>query len=384
MTDVRVMLLILAKDLRQRVRDRSLFMLALVVPFGLAAIFSLVFHGLDERHPARIALADQDRGPVAASFSRQALRPLERGGAITLVTAADPGQARALVERGEVDAAYVLPAGLSQAVLSARPASIQVIGDVDAQVGSYVARSVAGAFAAQVRYVQVALAAKGSGDPQSALATPDPLTVRDAPAGRRQLTAAESLSAGMAVFFLFFTVQFGFSGILDERRDGTLVRLLAAPVPRYTIVFGKLLSGFVLGVASMAVLLTASALLLGAHWGDPVGVGLLIVSGVLAATGVMATVATAATSAEQAGNIEAVVAVLLGVLGGVFLPTPQLSDVMAGLSLVTPHRWFLQGLADLSGGGGPGVVAVPVLVLTGIGVVTIGLALLRVGRWTRA
>ena len=47
-----------------------------------------------------------------------------------------------------------------------------------------------------------------------------------------ELDAATFYAAGMAVFFLFFTVQFGVSSILDERRDGTLARMLVAPVRR--------------------------------------------------------------------------------------------------------------------------------------------------------
>ncbi|MEZ5194132.1 MAG: hypothetical protein R2734_17725 [Nocardioides sp.] len=40
-------------------------------------------------------------------------------------------------------------------------------------------------------------------------------------------------AAGMATFFLFFTVQFGVLGLLEgEAREGTLARILAASWPR--------------------------------------------------------------------------------------------------------------------------------------------------------
>ncbi|MEV4088950.1 ABC transporter permease, partial [Nonomuraea fuscirosea] len=282
------LLLIAAKDLRQRVRDRSLFLLALVVPFGLAAIFSVVFSGVDRQETATFAVADQDGEQIARTFTEQVLAPLERQRVLRLRTAATEQEARDLIARGQARAAYVIPAGFSRAVLSGRPATLRVIGDANAPIGSFVARSVADAFAAEVRYVQVALAVRGGGSPQEAAAVPAPVTLEDLTAERRQLSLAESFSAGIAVFFLFFTVQFGFSSILDERRDGTLARLLAAPVPRATIAFGKLLSGVVVGVMSMTVLVIASSLLLGARWGHPLGVGLLVVAGVLAATGVMA------------------------------------------------------------------------------------------------
>jgi ABC-2 type transport system permease protein len=380
---MRTILLISGKDLRQRVRDKSLFLLAIVVPFGLAAIFSLVFKGVDTQEVATFAVADQDRGQIATAFTGQVLGTLERNGVIRLRTAGTEQEARALIGRGEARAAYVIPAGFSRSVLSGQPATLHVIGNVDAQIGTFVARSVAESFAAEVRYVQVALAAKGGGTPQEAAAVPAPVTVENLTADRRQLSLSEQFAAGMAVFFLFFTVQFGFSSILDERRDGTLSRLLAAPVPRSTIVFGKLLSGIVVGIVSMTVLLSAAALLLDARWGDPLGVGLLVVAGVLAASGIMALVATVARTAEQAGNIESVVAVLMGVLGGVFIPIQQVSGVFATLSFVTPHRWFLQGLADVHGENAPVVALVPVLALLGFAAVTIGIALLRVGRMLR-
>jgi ABC-2 type transport system permease protein len=380
---MRAILLITAKDLRQRLRDRSLILMAVVVPFALAAIFALIFSGVDRPRAVTIAVADQDGGPIATTFTEQALRPLERTGLITLRTAGTEAEARALVDRGDAQAAYLIPAGFSAAVRSARPATIGMIGDVDAPTGAFVARSIAESFAAEARYVQVALTAKGGGTPQEAAAVPQPVSVGDLAADRRQLSLTEGFAAGMAVFFLFFTVQFGFTSIMDERHDGTLARLLAAPVPRYTIAFAKLLSGVVMGVAGTAVLMVAATLLLGAEWGNPVGVGLLVLSGVLAASGVMALVATVARTPEQAGNASSVVAAVLGVLGGVFLPSQLMTDTLTTLSRITPHHWFLQGLADLHGDHAPVVAAGPMLALLAFAAVTIGIALLRVGRMMR-
>lgn len=380
---MRAMLLITAKDLRQRVRDRSLLLMAILVPFGLAAIFSLVFGDVEDQQAPTFVVADQDRGQIATTFTGQALAPLERRGVLRLKKAGTEQDARTLVERGEAAAAYVIPAGFTRDVLSGRPATLRVIGNVNARIGTFVARSVADAFAAEVRYVQVALAVKGGGSPQEAVAVAAPVTLENLAADRRQLSIGEYLSAGMAVFFLFFTVRFGFSSILDERRDGTLARLLAAPIPRVTIAFGKLLGGIVVGVVSMTVLVVAAWLLLDARWGHPVGVGLLVVAGVLAATGVMAMVATVATTAEQAGNVHGVVAVLLGVLGGVFIPIQQMSGALEVLSLLTPHRWFLEGLADLHGENAPMLATGPTLALLGFATVTTGIALTRLGRMLR-
>lgn len=393
MRTLRSIPLIAGKDLRQRLRDRSLIMIALVLPFALAFIFNLVFGGVENDRIARYAVADEDRGTAATQFVDGVLRPIERQGIIAIRTVPSAAEGRRLADRGEVAAAFVIPAGFSAAVREGRPATLRVIGDVDSPVGVQVARSIAESYAAELNSVRLSVAVAVRGAPANpeqaaqlarrAQAVPAPVSVTDVSATRRELDVKTYFAAGMAVFFLFFTVQFGVNSLLDERRDGTLARLLAAPIGRSAILWGKLTAGFVVGVVSMGVLVVATQLLLGAQWGDPLGVALLVVAGVLAATGVMALVATLAKTAEQAGNWQAIIAIVLGMLGGVFFPAAQTGGLAGRLGYLTPHRWFMQGLADLSGGGGVGIVLPAVAAMTAFAAVTGGIALLRVGRMVR-
>jgi ABC-2 type transport system permease protein len=390
---MRTVLLIAGKDLRQRLRDRSLLMMALALPFGLAFIFNLVFGGLDNDESARFALADEDHGAAATGFVDNVLRPLERQDVITLRTVPSAAEGQRLADRGDVAAAFVIPAGFSASVQQGRPATLRVIGNVDSTVGVQIARAIAESYTAEQNSVRLSVAvaqrsARGSpGQPatlaREAAAVPAPVSVSDLSADRRELDIKTYFAAGQAVFFLFFTVQFGVNSLLDERRDGTMARLLAAPIRRSAILWGKLTASFVVGVASMAVLVAATQLILGARWGNLLGVALLVVAGVLAATGVMALVATLARNADQAGNWQSIIAVVLGMLGGVFFPVTQAGGLVGQLGFVTPHRWFIRGLSDLAGGGGVGVVLPAVAAMTAFAVVTGGIALLRVGRMVR-
>ena len=65
---LRTALLVAGKDLRQRLRDRSALVIAFVAPFVLASIIGLAFGG-DSTFTATYAVADADRGPVAAGFT---------------------------------------------------------------------------------------------------------------------------------------------------------------------------------------------------------------------------------------------------------------------------------------------------------------------------
>jgi ABC-2 type transport system permease protein len=207
-----------------------------------------------------------------------------------------------------------------------------------------------------------------------------PLTLTDVSTASRQLDVATFYAAGMAVFFLFFTVQFGVSSILDERRDGTLARMLVAPIRRGSVLGGKLLTSVALGALSMSVLAVTTHLLLGADWGDPLGVALLIGAGVLAATAVMALVATLARTPDQAQAWQSMVALVMGMLGGTFFPVAQAGGLLATVSLATPQAWFLRGVEDLGGGAGAGAVAGPVLAMLLFAAVTGTLAFARAGR----
>jgi ABC-2 type transport system permease protein len=381
--------LICAKDLKARLRDRSALLIGIVVPLALAFIFNVIFSGVSGASGAiSLGVVDADHGAASRAFTQQVLSAVNRSGLITIRTEASAARARALAAAGTLDAVIVIPAGFSARVQGGQPASMQVIGNVDAGISAEVARSITQAYAAELNRVRLSVATvvagrSGAGDPQAlaaqAAATATPVAVSDVSAQTKQLDTKSFFAAGMAVFFLFFTVQFGVTSLLEERSEGTLARLLAAPIGRGSILGGKLMVSFLLGLISMAVLVVATSLLFGAHWGNPLGVAVLIVAAIAAAMGIMALIATLAKNAEQAANWLSVVAVVLGLLGGTFFPVSQAPGVLSTLTFAAPQAWFLRGLGDLRGGS-LGVVWVPVLAMLGFAVVTGGLALFRLRR----
>ena len=390
---MRAALEIAGRSLRQRLRDRSAVLVAVVVPLALAAIFAFTLGDAGSgRLHVKLAVVDSDRGAASASLVRDVLPAVARRGIVDLRRATSAESARRLVRDGAVAAAIIVPAGFSRAVAHDAPAGLEVVGNVDQPIGTLVARSIAQSFVGELSAVRTAVVAvtvtAGSrGDPtllaRRAAALPTPLVLADVTGTRRELDARTFYAAGMAVFFLFFTVQFGVSGLLDERREGTLARLLAAPIPRASILGGMVLTCFALGVVSMTVLALATHFLFGARWGDPLGVALLIMAGVLAATAVMSLVATIARSPDQAGWWQSIIALVLGMLGGAFFPVQQAGGVLAFVSLLTPHAWFLGGLADLQGGARPAAVLPSVGAILAFAAVTGTIAFVRMERLVR-
>jgi ABC-2 type transport system permease protein len=241
---------------------------------------------------------------------------------------------------------------------------------VDSPTATEVATSIARSFTADLNGAVVAAVAAGAGGPtgsgdpttaaapeavaaaaRRAMAVTPPVRLADVSTRTKILDTATYLSAGMAVFFLFFTVQFGVASLVEERAGGTLHRLLALPIRPSSILLAKLLTSLLLGVISMTVLLVATTLLLGASFGAPAGVAVLVVAAVLAATGITAVIASLARTAEQAGGWQSIISTVLGLLGGTFFPIAQVSG-FSSIVLLTPHAWFLRGLAELADGGG--------------------------------
>jgi ABC-2 type transport system permease protein len=350
------------KDLKLRVRDRSVFIIGILAPLVLAFIFNLIFGSAVASGSISLeyGLVDLDGSEISTTFE-QVLDDLQTEEVLSFETFADVATAEGAIDEGEVDAFFVIPAGFGADIPTGSP-SIEVIGDVDSPTATQIAGSIASQFATGIEAARLAIFTTSQvsgvppgpdfvgslqGDPASAAFT---YQLIDTTAETRQLDATTYYAAGMAIFFMFFTVQFGVVGLLEEERDGTLTRLFAAPISRWSVVMGKATLSFALGAFSLLVLVVATTLIMGAEWGPPLGVFLLVVAAVMAGTAIMGVTAAGAKTPEGAQNLGSIIAVTLGLLGGVFFPLGGGDDLMSRLTYLTPHAWFLRGLGDIAGG----------------------------------
>lgn len=403
---MRIVFLVALKDLRQRLRDRTALLVSVVAPLGLAFIFSQLLAGTTDFRAVYV-VADMDGGPLATVLREDVIGSLEDGGAFTVTDLPTEAAARAAVEGGTADAAFLVPAGFSAAIGAGQAVTLEVVGARDSGLATEIARSVAQRFGDGVVTVQLSVAtalelarAGGAGGSGLPGATPDPalqariigaassarppVILADQTAALRQLSMASYFSASMAILFLFFSAQMGLVSLFDERRQGTLGRILAGPVKPWTVLGGKLLGGFAQGMLAMTVLVVATTLLIGASWGSPLGVALVCTAAVIAALGISTLVISFTNSAEVAGAASSAVAITLGVLGGTFSPTAQGPEIMGTIALFTPHGWFMRGLGDMQGGGTVADGLQSVVVLLAMGLVTGGIGMARARRLVKA
>lgn len=376
---MRNLLTITGKDLRLRIRDRSVLIIAFLAPLVLAFIFDVVFgsaFGADSSFEPDLGIVANDSPRTA-----QVLEDISTSVGGTWESYTDREAAEVAIEAEEVDAVFVVPPGFDAGLDQGRGGSLEVVGDVDASTSTQIASAIAESYGLSLDQIglNITAAIASGGEPatviQAATASPAEALVElnDSIAGVRQLDGTTSMVAGMAVFFLLFTAQVGLLSLLEERRDGTLARILSTPTRARTVLGAKALVSIVLGLTSLFVLIVAGRLILGAVWGNPLGVAILVVAAVLAAVGISALTTGLAKTPEGAGNMQGIVGTVLGLLGGVFFPIGDDGGILAALSAITPHHWFIRGLGDLAGGQSASAVlpAVgPLLVIaavTGIG-----------------
>lgn len=387
---MRAVLLIARKELWQRLRNRTFFVIGIVAPLALALIFNLVLGGVlagNVGSSFAFGLASADSGPVATGFGGM-LDSLDADGVIDLTRLDSADAARAAIDGGDLSAAFILPAGFSAAAILGNPAAIEVLADVDADISGAVAAAIAERFAIGVRTASLAartalqtgaIGALQMGAATEAAARVDPpARLATVAVASRQLPQATFFVAGMGVFFMFFIAGTATSSLLEERQNGTLARLLAAPVPPAAIVAGKTIAGIGLCLLAMAVLAVASSLLMGADWGHPAYAFLVIAGAVVAGSGLMTLVGSLARTTAQAQTLQSVVAMVSALIGGSFVPIRETGTALASARYLTPNAWFVSGLGDVVGGAyREALVAAAVLFAIGVVSGGIGLALVR-------
>jgi ABC-2 type transport system permease protein len=349
---------IAANDLRRRMRNRSFILQAFIGPIILASLISAAFGG-SFGFDATIGIVVEDHSELGDAL-RSRFEDLGVEGLKVDVLPSEAAAVRA-VDDEDVGAALVIPAGFQASLATDAPKAIGLVVDNDRLISGAVARAVANGFAARVNAGRLATVALLAADRPA----PDPATLADIalPVSLVQrspgdeVSPAAAVGPGIGLLFLFLSVAIVARTLYEERRLRVLDRIRSAPVTMSAILLGKGLAVVAMGVVSLLTLWATTAALLGAHWGQPLAVVLLIVAAACSVAGIAAAVAGLVRTERSADLYATAVAFVLGIVGGSLVPLSELPPGLLRLSLLTPNGWALRGFAELSAGDG-GVVDV--------------------------
>jgi ABC-2 type transport system permease protein len=161
-----------------------------------------------------------------------------------------------------------------------------------------------------------------------------------------------AIGSAQAVYFALFTAQFGVLSIYDEKKQGTLDRILAAPVARASILVGKLLGSFAIVTLQLSLLMLALTLIASIMeatpqfiWGPyPLLVLLTVLVIALSVSGIAVFIVGVARTAEQVNIVGPVLYSSMGALGGAFgFQIPVINQL-------SPIFWGTNALVKLTSG----------------------------------
>ena len=317
------------KDTWLLLRDRGRLLMLFVMPLVFIVVFGSMFKfGPDEGKPREIAIWHAPGDARGAAIERALAET--PGFSPKLLASADA--VRRAVAAAEMPAGLVVPADFAPA--AGRP--IELVIDLGEQV--QVRGPLQGALTGAVM--------RGLA-PVRAGASPPVVEAKSPPGVGKPIDNISSFQVtvpGNGVLFGFFiamTVAMTFS---SERHSGTWRRLLAAPVPRWRALLGKLVPYYLIGVVQLAVLFGIGAGVFGMKCAGSVS-ALIVLSlvVVLCALAFGMLVASFGWTEKQIGSTVPVMLLVMGLVAGCMFPRLLMPPFMQKLGLVVPHSWALDG-----------------------------------------
>lgn len=411
---MRKILLIGFKDLKLVFRDKAARIFILLAPFLLTLGLGLVTGAFGTSNSngisqMKVIIVNQDGGQLGQALV-DLFQSADLADLVAPALVVDPGTARAQIDAGDAVAAIIIPVGFTDNIIPVNnqaPSSdvlhIEVYKNPLSPVSAGVIQSIVEEFISRVEIGRVGGQVIVTQMLAAGLITPDQVSAIALEMGQRQanavdqapaiaLQAAQSgqlqkafnpmayMAPGMALMFLMYTVSNGGRSILAEQALGTLPRLLVSPTSSAQVLIGKIFGVYVTGVIQMLILIEACSYLFGIQWGDSLGMQVLVLAAVFAATGWGMLVTSLARTPGQVSSLGTAIMLTFGILGGSFIQVSILPGWFQILSKITPNAWGLDGFTTLGMGGSLVDLGKPLLGLAVMGVVLFAISILIFSR----
>lgn len=359
------------------VRDRIAVLMLILMPLLFTTVLGIVFGGAGNA-PLRIGLVAGGEGVTQALSGA-----LAREKDMTHSTLTE-SEAEAALRRGTLDAVVIAPS---------KKGAVRIMTDPSAQRGydAYV-RIMAVQAAVSGRTTAVSLAAELLPEADAAVAGERyaAATIPAVEVEQAWKTVAEGVlqvSPGMLVMFILMFAAYSGEGIVHERANGTLRRLLATPVMGWQYLAGRLLGKVSVGMVQFLCLAGFGAAVFQVNWGS--APGMMILTGLVFATACAAFglfLGVVCRTPEQLSAAATTVCLALAALGGTWWPIEAAPPALQTLGRFLPTGQAMRAFHSLILYGEKGIAEAQAAWL-GLGVwgllfLILGVALFRTG-WRR-
>lgn len=380
------------KDFRLFLKDRRSVMLTFILPIFLITIFALAFGGAKREAAKPLVLMVADLDVSDASFrmivALDSLKSLE-------VEIAQLDSAQEQVRKGNESAVLVLHKGFNDSVRlgGSLPVELQfdpakemetgilqqaLISSIMSTAGQESARNrtmrkiereYAGLDSATVASIKAQVARNFSrdGQPQQGEMIRMTPLVKE----KKNSPGITQAVAGTAVMMLLFSLAGIGSGLLAEKEEGTLKKLLYAPMNPNNILFGKLLTSILTAVLQLTVMFVFTSFMFDLDLTKNIpGLVAMILATAFACSGFGIFLASIARSRQQLQGLSTLIVLTMSAIGGSMIPTFIMPEWMQKISVISVNYWSIQGFYDIFWRERPFIeIAEKALVLFGIGAV---------------
>ena len=372
-------LAITLKELKVLWFDREALALLFAMPMFFILVMSFALEGVfqagSKRHPIEILAVHRNGGPIAA----RTIADLKRIEGLILIET-DNGipltseKAEQLVGKGAHSLALVFPEGYTEQVLKTskvpqeEKATVYLISDpaMNLQLLAAVKGAIQGAIERQVLFAGIPQQLKEIFGTLEGMEGQLDNMLGDTNVGERESsgvdfihtfpkgfnvsrrpTATEQNVPAYTIFGVFFIVLTLASSFLQEKKDGTFQRILAAPLCKTALLIGKLLPYYLVNLIQIGLMFSIGVVVFGMKLGHLPALAAVSLALAAAANGLGLLVAALGKTEAQVNGLSVLLAITLSALGGMMVPTFIMPDLMKALSLFTPHAWALAGYHDV-------------------------------------
>lgn len=154
--------------------------------------------------------------------------------------------------------------------------------------------------------------------------------------------------AGMAVMFLLFSVANAGASILEEKNDGTIKRLLTAPVSKTEILTAKMFFSTLLGISQLLLLFIFGWLVFGLNIFQHIPALLaMIIATALACSALGIFLAAICPDLRTVNSLSTLLILIMSLLGGSMVPTFFMPGYIKFIGKFTLNSWAMHGFTSI-------------------------------------
>ncbi|MCC7302061.1 MAG: ABC transporter permease [Bacteroidia bacterium] len=334
------------KDLRLVLSDKRGMLLGFALPIALISLFAYAFGGVGKSSPApkprEVVIADGDSSP----FSKMLIRHIDSMPEFTVLqTTSD--SAREMVKKGERAAVLLIGPGSGDSISRKNFPGLEFLYDEAEGPSTTILQS---ALYNTLASIIEPLLIPDSIRPLNLQPQHRKTFIRSVPVVAEQGNSPGLIQAvaGTSIMMMLFSVSAIGAGLLDEKSEGTLKRLLYSPVTPNGILLGKMLFANIMSIAQLTVMFLFAWVAFGLQI-IPVIIPtfLMILCTAFACSSFGVFLASLARTRVQVQGLSTLIVLVMSAVGGSMVPSFVMPEFMQKISVLSVNYWGIQGFYDI-------------------------------------